>query len=737
MKRLVILLFLFSLVCFPSIIWAQDREEEEIEVTTSAEMMDVLKEGRVPNYLFSIGVRGGYYLPANNIAELIEPFFCTSLYFRYNPDDLFKLFAGDVLQGLIFELDLTFTPTTIKKSPDSTLYLFETTFGLRYGIPLGSLFTLVLYTNYGANFSLFSGEKTNVDANYTSFMFKGGVDLEFELAYHSELSIGINYRTPFDSAGVQGFTFYASYSYRIGGEPRENQLRVTNPSLDAIFPSLNSTYSTKQNIGTVAITNTGDEPIDNIQVAVYVDGFMNSPSQTPEAFELAPEENLIVPLFAVFNKNILENNSDQLVNTEIVVRYSIEGSTYTKRESSALMVYNKNALIWEPVERVASFCSPDDPAIQLVRSSVETNIQDQENTQFISTNMRRAMRAFELLKSYNLEYLPDPNKPFALSEGGTALAVDTIQFPSEFLQENRRTGDCDDCSVLYTSLLESFGVPSAFLLTPNHIFTMFNTGVPEQSVSMITEDRSSVIIYEGEVWIPVEATFLDKDKPGFLEAWEIGMEEYETNSDQLYIVPIEETWQVYPYVVIDTDVSNIASPDIQSANQAYNQAVIAYRSNHRSNLDRALSNDAATMTPAEKRQAAVALIQNGQSSDAIPILESITGDGENEFEDHFYLATAYFHGAKDYQQAIGFYEQASQYLSNQELTVRYLPRIYLNIAQCYNKLGSIQQQIEYYRRASELNPALAHRMAYLGETSTEGTAVAADVTQETILLLLD
>lgn len=730
---LFIIVACFLLLITPFLAMGED-DGLDLNTSDSEDRMAVLTEGRIPNYLVSIGVRGGYMQPVGMIADYVQGAFTPSLYVRYNPG---------LLDGLVFQFDSAFWPTEldINRADDgSRMDTLGLAFGPRYGYYLLDFLSLNVYTNAGLMLHWTDDRGNNDKESYVNFLFQAGLEVEFELAYHSDLAIGFNFQTPFEDTGLQGFNFYLSYGFRIGGEPRENQLKISNPMVSSVFPSQSNLYAQKQSIGTVTLTNTGEDPVENIQIAMYLEGFMDNPSISPGTHTLTEKESLIVPFYSTFNNQIMELTNDRIVSSEIIIRYEIDGTTYTKRETVSMNVYNRNAVVWEPVNRVCSFVSSDDPVIRLLRSSLETEFNENQDASFVNNNLRKAMKAFAALKSLNLEYLSDPTKPFTTSsESGNAVAVDTIQYPAELLDQDNRTGDCDDYAVLYASLLQSVGVPAGFIVTPQHIFAMFNTGIPAESVGMVTEDPNKVIIHQNMVWIPVETTFLDKDYGDFIDAWDKGIEEYHVNASNLQLVSVEQSWQDYPPVAIGYDVDQFTRPNYNNANSLYNDTIVAYRTEHRSRVNQAMDSvRVANLSPDQKRDTALDFIRANNPERAIDLLQAIAGDGSKDFEDYYYLATAMFQEGSDLQGAIDNFMKSKQYLS-QDDSARYLPRVYINIAQCYYRLGNPAEQQRYYNMAQNLNPALAHRFAFLGPQmmQSEGQAMASDVTQQNVPLLLD
>jgi len=117
-----------------------------------------------------------------------------------------------------------------------------------------------------------------------------------------------------------------------------------------------------------------------------------------------------------------------------------------------------------------------------------------------------------------------------------------VQYPRGLLAS--RTGDCDDMSVLYCTLLENVGIPTAFLDGPGHILMMFDAGIhPRNALALSLADDMYVVRGES-VWIPVETTLMGKS---FVEAWAEGASIYKRWSGQsdFHVTPVEDAWTEY------------------------------------------------------------------------------------------------------------------------------------------------------------------------------------------------
>lgn len=117
----------------------------------------------------------------------------------------------------------------------------------------------------------------------------------------------------------------------------------------------------------------------------------------------------------------------------------------------------------------------------------------------------------------NMTYISDPR-----------IKWDFVQYPSETLK--LKGGDCDDLSVLFSSLLESIGIETALVDYRSrddvrHVNVLVNTKLSPQQALLITENDTKYFIRKNqfgndEVWIAVETTSLTD----FDTAWNLGSE---------------------------------------------------------------------------------------------------------------------------------------------------------------------------------------------------------------------
>ena len=117
--------------------------------------------------------------------------------------------------------------------------------------------------------------------------------------------------------------------------------------------------------------------------------------------------------------------------------------------------------------------------------------------------LQLTMQVYNALRELGLIYQVDPTSPFTQVQENTLL-VDSISLPRDTL--SRITGDCDDLTVLFCSLLETAGIETGFITVPGHIYLAVNTKEATRNYRNIHPNRDLSLNVDGELWIPVEIT---------------------------------------------------------------------------------------------------------------------------------------------------------------------------------------------------------------------------------------
>jgi len=168
-----------------------------------------------------------------------------------------------------------------------------------------------------------------------------------------------------------------------------------------------------------------------------------------------------------------------------------------------------------------------------------------------------------------MNYVIDPASSYIeLSEN--ANAVDFLQFPSQTL--TFRAGDCDDLSVLATSLLESVGIETAFITIPGHIYMAFSLGISKDEARRTFTNLDEFIFYENMTWIPIEITLISD---GFLEAWKYGAREWREYESigRADFFPIHDAWQEFKAATVPGGALPLLFPSQDNMISNYNESL--------------------------------------------------------------------------------------------------------------------------------------------------------------------
>jgi len=363
----------------------------------------------------------------------------------------------------------------------------------------------------------------------TAIYGQAGVRITLNPSYNFSIDIhpSIKYLYSLSSlADFNGPIFGLGFSaaYRFGEDPDApaaliRSIKFGEAKIPPLFSAMQSYYA-KNPFGKISIENSDKKPITNVEVSFFQPGFMDSPTKSASIDEIKPGEAKTVDLYAIFNQEVFRTEGITPLTGEVIVTYSAKGKAAEQRQSVTYDLHDKTALTWDDDRKAAAFITPADSALRNYTSFIRQACKSSVITSYPET-VQTAAQVFHALGEIGILYQPDPTAPFA-SVKGDSLVVDSISLPRDTL--SRITGDCDDLTVLYCSLLETVGIETAFITIPGHIFAAFNTKKPSRSYKEIHPERELTINLDGELWVPVEITMFGK--ASFLDAWRKASEEY-------------------------------------------------------------------------------------------------------------------------------------------------------------------------------------------------------------------
>jgi hypothetical protein len=384
----------------------------------------------------------------------------------------------------------------------------------------------------------------------TNIIAEGGIRLGLNPSYNFNVDVhpSVKYFHSLSPlTNYNGFIFGLGFSgsFRFGEDPDSPQaiirsIRFDNAKMPAVFAAMQS-YYVHNPIGSITIINTENHPIKDINISFYQQGYMDSPTLSAVISEMDGGEEKAVDLLASFNGEVFSNEGITPLIGEIIVTYISSERAAEQKYTVAYDLHDKTA-----------FITPSDSALRNYTSFIRQVCKNDSVSGF-SGNLQTAMQIFSGLNVIGCLYQVDPRSPFTEAQGNP-IVVDSISLPRDTLK--RITGDCDDLTVLYSSLLETVGIQSGFITIPGHIYSIFNTGVPSRDFKKVHPERGMSIDIDGDLWVPVEITMIGRGN--FLEAWRKGIEEYRRYDEKpvkrgVYIT--SEAQEVYrPVGLKETDL---------------------------------------------------------------------------------------------------------------------------------------------------------------------------------------
>jgi len=331
--------------------------------------------------------------------------------------------------------------------------------------------------------------------------------------------------------GIRWNVFHFDYAYvdhpTLGGTSHfglslafnfnPSQIRIEKAEARDIYASLYKRYA-REPFGAIQVRNLDDKPL-TAQFSVFVPRLMETPSI--QEVVLRPRATQEVPLTAVFSPQVLSQSGDLPAQVQVSATYQSLHLPRTEKADARFVAYGHGAIDWsQGVDQAAAYVTTRDPAVDVVARGATRTVALMEHGTSGNRNIDFAAALIDALGTLGIAYVPDPNNPYE-KISATPKAVDSVSYPRETL--SRRTGDCDDTSVLLAALLENVGIRTELVDVPGHLFVLASTGVHERNRLALGLDESRYVVHDEEIWIPIETTALGK---GFAEAWKTGMDSY-------------------------------------------------------------------------------------------------------------------------------------------------------------------------------------------------------------------
>jgi ligand-binding sensor domain-containing protein len=332
----------------------------------------------------------------------------------------------------------------------------------------------------------------------------------------------------------------ATVTLEIVHQPLSSSVQIARVELQELFVSYHRTYSQRP-VGSVVVINTDPNPVA-ATLHFFLPGMMGRPYE--QEVNLGPNSEVEIPVYASLRPESLAIEGALPVSAEVSLSFAAGEQRISVQETHDLLIHGRGALRWDHVGRAAAFITPTSPAVTGFVRPLLVGFEDRfEQLGRPGRNLLQAMALFAGIRAHGVRYVVDANTPYARVRGQTG-AVDHVQSAFEVLQ--RQSGDCDDLTALYCSLLESAGIATALVDYPGHVFLLFDTGVARWEAYKLPVDPRLCVVRDDGLWIPLEITRLDGS---FHEAWRAGADELaklSTVDQRRRIVDTASAWESFP-----------------------------------------------------------------------------------------------------------------------------------------------------------------------------------------------
>jgi tetratricopeptide (TPR) repeat protein len=484
-------------------------------------------------------------------------------------------------------------------------------------------------------------------------------------------------------------------------------LELRELSFDDVYPVFRSYYDNHP-LGKVVLSNTTKQPITDIKVSFQIKEFMSDPKDCPAPSELGPGESKPVDLFGLFLPTILETTENSKTQARVDVEYTLGGQVQHQSLVQSIPILKRNATTWADNQRAAAFVTTNDPAVLIFSKNVNSMVKGKIQGA-INPNLLTAIAFFQALQLYGLTYSQDPIPTYTANK----QVADYIQFPRQTLQY--KGGKCSDFSVLYSALLESVGIETAFITIPGHIFIAFSTGVSPDEARKTFSHADDLIFRNDKSWIPVEVT----ESAGLLQAWADGAREWRENlsRNQADFYPLHDAWQLYEPVGLPGAEVAVNLPPAEKVVSAYQEEEVKFVDQEIFSRVAALESQI-TKAPDRRKptnELGVLYARYGQYDRAQKEFDKLLT--KEEYVPALLNTGNILYLCNHKNEALTYYNRA--YAKDPKN-----PKVLLAVARANHDLENYGTVKELYSRLKESDPDLALQFAYLDLKGEEATRAA-------------
>ena len=336
---------------------------------------------------------------------------------------------------------------------------------------------------------------------------------DFALFENEGLSNIINNRYSFDKLTL-------NVTFKLNTVKEKSVELIDVKILDNIFPTLTQNYLDHP-YAVGKVLNLTDKRI-TIKPMSKIEG-LNQDLIQSKTISIAPNDTSEIYFYTI----IPDNYSKDKVEISYADFYAVEAEENPEvKFQKPILVNSINA--WDgKVSNLKYFIQKDfNFSMSYAKQILSSHKTELDTLNYAYSSFYKSKIIFNSMIK-DLVYTSDPR-----------ASAESVQFPHQTIE--LKGGDCDDLSVLFSSLLESVGIETALVdyqggTGIRHVNVLVNTELSPDQARLITNNDSKYFIRkndsgEDRVWIPVEATSLKN----FDKSWEIGSEKFNSDAIENY-----------------------------------------------------------------------------------------------------------------------------------------------------------------------------------------------------------
>ncbi len=492
----------------------------------------------------------------------------------------------------------------------------------------------------------------------------------------------------------------------------EGRASLVSSETKPVYPISALDYATGA-FGSVTIRNADSAEMRDAEVWFSIDGYTASPALCAKIPYLGRGKTATVPLLASFSDKVMAVTENVSVRGEVLVSYRLLGEPRSSKAETTVSILHRNALAWTDPMVLASFVSPNDPAV-LDTGKFLAGVVRAKARMELDSNLQYALGLFEGLRLAGVAYAPDPQTPYARLRASPA-DIDYVQYPHQTLAY--RGGDSDDIAALYAAELESVGVPAALIPLDGEVLVAFRMSGGESATKGSFSDSGDFLFIDGEAWAPIRVSML---REGFLRAWSDGAAQVKAAPDaHKRFYRLTDAWRRFPPAGVPGVSAVTRKPSEDQVRAAFENAVglvVAKEVAPRAERMR-LSFGPEGGTGRQRNSLGVLYARYGMYAEALAEFQAAAALGHaaaavNIGNVAFLIA--------DYKTAAAWFERAAKDRPEDVAAI-------IGLARSLYELDRYDEADALFRKATNYMPELAERYGYLSARLSGSTARASAV----------